>query len=286
MNKYGFKEPVVDETHWMLGKIKGTPINTTGQYGDFLPVVEYQYKKFETSSCTGFGTSNAVEALMKYLYGIELNFSDRGLGIFAGTDIRGNDPHTVAEAWRENGLFQEPLLPFSDDLQNVEEYYSWKGGDEKMCRDVAKEWNEYFIFNHEWVFTKAGDTQKAMMEALTFSPLGVSVDAWRKEGEYYVKPTAGGSNHWCMCYGYKEGEYWLIFDSYDATTKKLAWDYKFDFCKRYSITKVTPVQPEEPETVEKPEEIEEPEDELQTLIARIMEWITKVFRGIRNLLIT
>lgn len=268
---YGFKEPLIDETHWMLGAIKSSPINPSGQWGEYLPTVEYQRKKFETSSCTGFGTTNCIETLMKYLYKTEPNFSDRGLGIFAGTDSGGNSPHIVAEAWRKNGLFQEQLLPFSDNLQNVEEYYSWKGGDENLCRQIAKEWQDYFIFNHEWVFTKAGDTKKLMKEALKHSPLGVSVNAWEKDGEYYVKPQAGGSNHWCMCYGYKEGEYWLIFDSYDATTKKLAWDYKFDFCKKYSLTKI-----ENPVT--------DKENEQEKLISDIIDVIIGLLEKIKKIL--
>jgi hypothetical protein len=35
-----------------------------------------------------------------------------------------------------------------------------------------------------------------------------------------------------------EGNYWLVFDSYDNSHKKLAWDFSFEMAKRYHITQI------------------------------------------------
>ena len=76
------------------------------------------------------------------------------------------------------------------------------------------------------------------MSALRFSPIGVSVFAWVKDTDgLYYKPKGQRDNHFVTLYGYKEGEYWKIFDHYDDTIKRLKWDYDFGFAKRYYIKK-------------------------------------------------
>jgi hypothetical protein len=263
---YGFKEPQIDSTQWTFGAIDGPKLVKGGQWDKYLPVKEIQKKQTESWNCTSFGLLNALEVLMYRLYGGSPNYSDRGLGIFAGTTKGGNDPQTVHEALRKQGAFPEYLLPFASDIKDYTDYYSWRGGVEEMCRELAEEWLDTFEFHHEWVFTRAGDTQADMMDALDYSPLGVSVKAWAVENGLYIKETEGNSNHWTMCYGYVPGRHWKIYDSYDNTNKRLAWDYKFDFCKRISIgDRKTPR--------EKP-------DELQQLIDRFLELLQALRRRI------
>ncbi len=77
------------------------------------------------------------------------------------------------------------------------------------------------------------------MEALKYSPLGVSVVAWRGRDGLFVKDKGEPDNHWTTVVAYKEGEYWLVADSYlvfDSPFKRLAWDYDFGSIKRYSLT--------------------------------------------------
>jgi len=90
------------------------------------------------------------------------------------------------------------------------------------------------------------EKQKRMMMALKTSPLGVSVCAWRKQGDVYVKSKNERDNHWTVCVvGYVKDKYWLIADTYiddGEPIKKLSWDYPFSYCKRYSI-ELKPMQP-------------------------------------------
>src|SRR3990167_7768114 len=82
-----------------------------------------------------------------------MNFSDRFLGIVAETKPPGNDPHKVAEAIRHNGLIQEELLPFNENLlSTVEEYFSFKGADEQKCRKEGLKFLDDFEILHEWVW--------------------------------------------------------------------------------------------------------------------------------------
>ncbi|MCF7836024.1 MAG: hypothetical protein K9M15_02790 [Candidatus Marinimicrobia bacterium] len=239
--QYGFIEPVIEEDHFILGADNSLPryvINPSGDWSEYV-TFEPQRKQFETYNCTAFGTIKCVQILLNKL-GEDSNFSDRFLGVCAGTKAGGNDPHTVAQAIRHNGLIPETMLPFSSDLQTIDEYYSFKGADENKCRKEGLKWLDRYSFGHEWVFN--GKTDKAkMIDSLRYSPLGVSVCAWRKQGDLYVKWKNETDNHWTVAVvGYEKDKYWLIADSYlddGEPIKKLAWDYPFQYCKRYNISK-------------------------------------------------
>ena len=248
MKKTSFKYPILADDHYVLGGLSSLPkivLREDGNWSDLVPVFEPQRKgNLETFNCTGFATLNCVEAIFKQL-GVEVNYSDRFLGIVAGTnpDNGGNDPHTVAEMARKNGFLKEEMLPFSDNLKDVSEFYSFKDSEETTCRNLALGWLELWGFGHEWVL-KGGeeDKQSRLMESLKYSPLGVSVDAWNKDPVtgLYVKNKGGQDNHWTQLVWFKKDEYWLVYDSYledGVPIKKLAWDYDFTFAKRYAIVK-------------------------------------------------
>lgn len=178
---------------------------------------------------------------MLKVFGIKPNYSDRWLGTLAGTHEGGNDPQKVYETLRKNGLIDEDMMPFDSRLQTIEDYYSFMFADSVKCRKEADHWLDSWDFKHEWLFTKAGKNQDTLKNALLFSPVSVSVFAWQLEDGVFVKKFAGNSNHWTMLYGYSEGKYWKVYDSYENNCKRLAWDYQFDYAKKIAITKrITP----------------------------------------------
>ena len=79
--------------------------------------------------------------------------------------------------------------------------------------------------------------QELLKIALRHSPLGVSVYAWALDDEDGLYFKNGEDNHWCVCFGYEDGKYWKIFDSYDNSIKHLKWDFDFGFVKKYYIIK-------------------------------------------------
>ncbi len=241
---YGYIKPVIESDHYILGggQLPQVILQPDGQWDNFLPEDEYQNIPFETDNCTGFGTTNAIENLMFKVFGTRLNYSDRALGVFAGTCPPGADPHAICETARKQGLVPESLLPFSN-LQNVDEYYSFKGADEKTVRDAGSEWLQNFDFGHEWVFnSNSGITQEErvnnMKIALKYSPLCASVYAWAMgpDGMYI---DIGEENHWIMIYGFTD-KAWKIFDSYDNTHKLYDMANTINFCKRFHIEKKDP----------------------------------------------
>lgn len=239
MKEYkGFIEPQIDSTHWILGA-SNTPIFPTlaedGNWEmDYPSQGELQSKRgIETFNCTGFNTLKPIQAIIHRLTGERVNYSDRWLGIIAGTKEPGNDPHKVAEAIRKYGLIPEEMLPFSDDIQNVDEYYSFKGADKETCYRAGREWLAKYEFMHSWVFSPGQpilEQKNNMKIALKNSPLGIAVYAWASN-EKDVYYSLGLESHWTSAYS--EEEYLNIFDSYEPFKKKV--DQSLRYVKRYSV---------------------------------------------------
>jgi len=244
---HGFIEPTIEEDNYIFGakKLPDKIIKEDGQWGKYLPVKEIQ-KQFgiETSNCTGYGTLNALEILSKATifdvgYIIEENWSDRALGVMAGTYPPGNNPHVVGETIRKKGLLDEADYPF-EKVSSVDGYYSPLSNE---LIDKALKWLDDYDFGHEWVFKgklPLKTKQNLLIQALKRSPLGVSVRAWQERNGLYFKELGQRDTHWCTLYSYVLYKKWFVFDSYDNTLKELEWDYDFGFAKRYWLeSKVT-----------------------------------------------
>ena len=208
---HGFLPDKIASEDYIFGgkQITDFPMNADGQWDEYLPENELQSKNnLETMNCTAYGTLNCIEILLNAKYNIKENFSERYIGVLAETLPQGNSPHKIAETIRKiSGLIKESLLPFNDGINTWEGYYNPNPMTSFLQKEGQK-FLEQFEFKHEWVTSNENELKKA----LKLSPLGVSVHAWIKEGNYYVKPQGYYPNHWCMLYGYEEGKFWKIFD--------------------------------------------------------------------------
>lgn len=260
---YGFIPDEIKPEDYVFGaytKIEGEPLQASGQWDMFLPQYERQYgTNFDTQNCTNYGTLNCIETLLNKQHpGDHHDFSERYTGVLTGTTRQGNQPHKVIEIIRkESGLIPEARLPFDEGITTWDEYYSPDPMHPDLLAEGRKLLDTHEI-QHEWVFTSGSinEKQEKLMKALQYSPIGVSVKAWREKNGLYYKDRGESDNHWCMLYGYERGRYWKIFDHYDGGYKKLAWDYDFGFAKRYSI-RVRTTQ--------------------SSFLASIIQWIREVF---------
>lgn len=245
MKNYGYKPPIVEEKNYVLGGVFSAPfeiLQESGSWIDYIPIHEEQRQEgFDTNGCTQFATLNALEMLFKRKFGEIKNYSERFVGVMAENDLDGNDPHKTIEAIRHFGCIDDFNLPFSKNLLSFDEYYSPKPMS-KYYLDLGKKFLNEYAINHEYVFSSFDSLktkQEKLMKALKTSPVGVSVSAWQKnDKDLYFK--FGQDNHWTVCIDFKEGEYWLIDDSYlndGSQLKKLDWDFDFGFAKRYHIEK-------------------------------------------------
>ena len=70
---YGFIPSKIESDHYILGGV-GLPktiLQPLGNWESYLPTTEKQFNNgIETANCSGFGTLNAIEVLLRRLYNI------------------------------------------------------------------------------------------------------------------------------------------------------------------------------------------------------------------------
>jgi hypothetical protein len=240
---HGFIADDLAPEQYVMGgytKLAGIPVLPGGHWTPYIPTDDELQERngLETMNCSNYGTLNCLETLLYKKYTLRFDGSERYTGVMTGTTPEGNSPHKVIETIRTDcGLIAEQYLPFDQHIHVWEEYYAPNPMSAFLLK-MGKEFLTQWQIGHEWVFTSGAlkDKQQKLLEALQYSPIGVSVDAWQEDNGLYVKDVGADDNHWVMLYDYVEGEYWNILDQYDNTHKKLAWDYDFRFAKRYDIT--------------------------------------------------
>src|SRR3990167_2498692 len=238
MKNFGYIEPEVKKEDFVLGgnQVPKENLQPDGQWLSYLPSEEEQIRKgVDVNNCTGFGTNSALETYSKRKFFQTVNYSDRYLGIVAGTYPPGNDPNKVVETLRTvAGCIPEEIMPFVDGMA-VDDYYAPKPPTTE-ARQLGREWLKKYYLRHDWAVTpqtEEGIRPQLLMEALKHSPVPIAVSAWQLIGDNYFR--FGQDNHWCVLVGYKENEYWIIWDSYIPYVKHLSWDFKFNWAKRIYV---------------------------------------------------
>jgi hypothetical protein len=253
----GFVKPVIDRTQYKKGdgRLGAGEILMPGGHGwvDFLPQLERQNEFFETMHCGIFNTLNPIEAIAKKKWNEDWDKSERYTGVVGGCTPNGSSPHNIAESIRKFGIIKQESLPWTSNLNSFYEYSSPRPMQLKYINE-GKEWLRKYSFGHDWVIASGGvvsqtaravgmyfnliSTPNALIDALQYSPLGISVVAWRigQDGLAY-KNRYEVDNHWTVLADFDWGKYWLVRDSYRNEWIKLRWDYPISFAKRYSLEK-------------------------------------------------
>lgn len=231
IKNYGFKPPEPDSRDYRFGgatKLRGAPLSD-GHWSKYAPTAEYQSERnFDTFGCTLYGTQNCLKFLFKFLFNENRDWSERYLAVLADSKPDGNDPKKIIETARTKGLIPDGFLPFNDDINSFVAWASPKPMTEPYLTEGRK-FLDLFKLGYEWV------NPKDMKEALKYSPLGVSVAAWYERDEKFYFPQGVPHNHWTCLFDYVENAYWLVFDSYDQTVKKIEWNASFIYVMRYSV---------------------------------------------------
>lgn len=231
--KYGLQNISVGRNDYVLGSrvsLAQKILSPNGQWDKWLPQKEVQNFPIETDACVTFAILNVVEILLRYEYGDTENLSDRFLAYITGTGSKhGNNPQSVAEALRTKGDVKENLWTYTADLKTWDDVYAIPP---RKLYGTALDFINKYKFGHEWILA----TPTIMKKALQYSPLTVAGWAWNidKDGLYY-SPKGKVPEHYFVVYGYVDGKYWKVFDSYDNSTKRLTWDFHFTMVKRFTL---------------------------------------------------
>lgn len=240
------------------GKVQGVVLRRDGQWP--LSVGEKQSRNgLDTFACVTFALINSVVSIIKELFGIDVNYSERFVATGSGTDPAkgGNDPQKVAEWARHNGFVDEAVLPFDSSVKTLADYYADLMGE---TLKKGKEWLKNYTLRHDWLSEGNLITIDNLKAGLTYCPPAIALYAWAfdEERKVYVRPEHAKDIHMVELRGYVDGKYWIIKDSYPedneeiiqenmaefnlprekaAFIKKLDWNYPLYFAKRYVITK-------------------------------------------------
>lgn len=238
MENYGLLEQYdIIAKDWRSGGVSGAVkdvLRADGQYLDFLPDKEIQKGVlFDTKACVTFSALNCLEIIQR-TRGVHDNYSDRFIAKLSGTTTSGNYFRTVAETIRTVGLIDEELHPFP----NTQKDFDWDDYYSEIPESLLMKGRLWLtLWDIDWEWADMTD----LKNALVYGPVQVGVWAWpsvRKDGLY----DDGGNkrrNHAVTLVGYKDGEYWTIFDHYAKDIKHLVWDYDFKAGIQYYLNRVT-----------------------------------------------
>ena len=234
---YGLLEGIRDARDYIFGasKVPTVQYMPKGDWEPYLPKYEPQAENYETNGCTVWGTQNQIETFYKAVYGIEPNYSERYTYLLTPINPdRGADPQKVYECIRKCGLIDNVLFPVPTTKKEFLDVYKINA----KLRNAGDAWLSLHELKWEWLWSVRPENYlEIMKEALVFSPLGVSVTAWREVDGKYVS-SGGGNNHWCMCYKIDD-EGIHVFDSYDHSKKILSLDHNIRRATRIWVNKKT-----------------------------------------------
>lgn len=223
-----------ESSDWVFGSTSlpsyATSEKTEGEWKAYLPINELQRKfSFESQGCVSYSTLNAAETIIKYKYNKEENFSDRFLAKLSDTQRNGNSPNKVAETLRKAGVVHESEYEWEPDINTWDEFYAPVP---PKLFELAREFLSNYTFKHYYV----QGTKEAILDALQFSPVAISVSAWVRDNGIYKQ--FGADNHFTLCYGFnKQKDAYKVFDSYDDTFKLYDANAKIAVAKGFYVAK-------------------------------------------------
>jgi len=211
------------------GRLSGRVINVDGDWLPFIPKFEHQAPIFETNSCASQATLNSFEILHKYVFGEELNLSDRMLAKGSGTDpAKGNTPQRVAEWFRKNWSTFEEEWPM-EGVKTVDEYY-------KEFPDLLYSKASIVKHNNEWGYEAiVNPTKLKLKENLTKGAICMSVALMPDENGVYYRPQGWMDTHFLTLLNVRPNGNYTILDSYPPYIKEVRGDFLPQVAYRYTL---------------------------------------------------
>lgn len=234
---YGYVEGLIQDLGAYFsgqGKIPRIPYQEDSNWEPWLPKYEPQAEKWESSGCTLWGAMNAIETLYKRLYGTEPNYDEWFNYPLIPIKRGGVNPHMTFENIRKYGMVNAGTTKTPNTIEEALDLNRITG----TMRAKAQNWLVNHDFLHEYVWEEQPQNyMEVLKEELKYSPLAVSVSAWKLVNGEYVSDQGSVNNHLCLLYKFDESGNPWIFDTYNHSQKKLSKDHNIRRAKRIWLQK-------------------------------------------------
>ena len=230
-----FIYPVITDTDRKFGaSVSGPVLREDGDWRGFLPPTEEQrIRGIESSACYIEAQQHAVATLIEAQFGIlDENYSARFNALLSGGTEHGGDPVAGAYSMNHDGLILDSSMPFGNEIQSWKDFHSWKGVSKSECiksgKDYLKEWGLNYKIEVEREMPL--ETKYLILkEALKRSPVPISVTAWFRQGDVYIKPKGMHDNHLVEAVFVDDQNRIYVRDTYDPFGKILSPNFDFEF---------------------------------------------------------
>lgn len=224
MKNYGIilEDIVQEDIDFVLGAQPLEILQPDRDWTPYLPPLELQNKGEETFACVTFSCLNTIETFGARKYGLQWNKSDRFTAKMSGTiPGQGNSFKKVMASVRKDGVTDEEKWPFN--VITVQDFYK------PIPQEIIEEAKLSTIdieFEYR-IFTQRELDPEVLWEKLQYAPIQVGVCAWDSPVNGVYLRNNLPVNHAVMLYKGEYKKFWYIYDHYDKSVKKLAWDFNF-----------------------------------------------------------
>ena len=240
-----FLYPVIPPTAFKFGSATEVPaeiLRPDGDWRDYIPEFELQRKNgVESSACYVEAQQHAIATIIEETFDIpNLNFSARFNALLSCGTPQGGSPIEGGDSIRHDGLINEMLLPFADNITSWESFHSFEGGNETVCRKAGQDWLKSWAMKYDIVAERYGTIEEKfdlLKQALLYSPVPISVTAWWEQDGHYIKPIGMRDNHLCLALHCGDDNVVTVLDTYEPFIKKLAPNFPSEFMMRWTVTK-------------------------------------------------
>lgn len=248
-----FKPGLIEGGHrpkdFVLGGISGLnkTVRMPGGKGwrNFLPQPHEMQLRYgvDFGLCTKFAGTDVVEMILRAIYGVNENYSERALAILAEQpSANGDSLWNVAETIRKFGLVLEADCPWTKDLTTWEKFMACTPERKAELVALGAKWLEKYDFGYEFVYDDFGP---GMAKALEYSPVFAATlyayeNARNADGLYYTDlPGSPATTHAVVLTEIEADGTKFIDDSYVTQEKHLAADFRVPVGMLFWITQKT-----------------------------------------------
>ncbi len=245
MIRQSFIYPDIKPEHYVFGALNaGKVIREDGDWRDYTPPTRLQiFNGVEPSDCYVIAQLHALSTIQEEEFNIpDQVYAPRFNTLLSDGTENGGDPLKGADSIRGDGIIVDSMMPFDSSITSWDDFHSWKGANEKLCRMAGQLFKQNWKANNYIVFKREESVEAKyakLREALKRSPVPLSVYGKIDNNLQYVPKSEGDSDtHLVLCTYLSPDNKIYIRDTYAPFDKVLPDKYNPDFALRWTVEKL------------------------------------------------